>query len=141
MLAAKDPNASAGLYERRWERYKMSRQGMILTVNLDLAVPKVRTCKITEISLGNATFTVNTAIGLPTNYYLSIVGVGAWIGCAEIYRNGEQISAQFIKEIDEELLHSIVRSDYFTGAGAGRKKEERRYMVGIERPSFGMTSN
>lgn len=140
MLAVKDPNAGAGLYERRWERYKLSRQGMLLTVNVDLAVPKVRTCQVTEISLGNATFAVNTAIGLPSHYYLSIVGVAAWIGCAEIYRNGERISVQFIKEIDQDLLHDIVRSDYFTAGVANRKKEERRYMAGIERPAFSMFS-
>ncbi|MCF3642734.1 PilZ domain-containing protein [Rhizobium sp. TRM95111] len=137
MLDDKDPNAGAGLYERRWERYKLNRQGMLLTVNLDLAVPKTRPCRLTEISLGNATFTVNTAIGLPSHYYLSVVGIAARIGCAEIYRNNEFISVQFIKEIDQELLHSIVRSDYFTGGVANRKKETRPYMVGVEKTAIG----
>ena len=131
-------NAGLGLYERKWERFAVSRQGMLLTVNLDLAVPKMRPCQLIDISRGAASFTVNTTIGLPSHYYLSIVGIAARIGCAEIHRNDNRIAVQFIKEIDEELLHAIVRSDYFTGGVAGRKKEPARaYMVGVEKASIG----
>jgi len=127
-----------GLYERKWERFAVNRQGVLLTVNLDLAFPKTRSCQLIDISCGTATFTVGTTIGLPSHYYLSIVGVAARIGCAEVFRNDHRISVQFIKEIDEELLRAIVRSDYFTGGITGRKKEQgRAYMVGVEKGGIG----
>ncbi|MDX3927379.1 MAG: PilZ domain-containing protein [Shinella sp.] len=131
--------SSAGLYERRWERFKLNRQGMLWTVGLDLAFPKVRPCQLLEISLGGASFSVNTTIGLPLHYYLSVVGVASRVGCAEVHRADHRISVQFIKEIDEELLHAIVRSDYFTGGISGRKKEPQPlpYMKGVERQPLG----
>ena len=87
---------------------------------------------------GGASFTVSTTIGLPLHYYLSIVGVASRIGCAEIYRNDNRIGVQFIKEIDEELLHTIVRSDYFTGGSAAKpKQDDRRYVVGVEKGGVG----
>ena len=126
----------AGLYERKWERFAVNRQGMLMTVGFDLMAPKTRTCKLIDISLGGASFIVNTTIGLPLHYYLSIVGVTSRIGCAEVYRNDNRIGVQFIKEIDEELLRLIVRSDYFTGGITGKSKQpERRYMVGVEKKS------
>ncbi|MFC3075899.1 PilZ domain-containing protein [Shinella pollutisoli] len=133
---AKRPSG-LGLYERKWERFAVNRQGMLLTVNLDLALPKTRPCQLIDISLGTATFTVNTTIGLPSHYYLTIVGIAARIGCAEVYRNDHRIAVQFIKEIDEELLRAIVRSDYFTGGITGRKKEARAYMAGVEKAPIG----
>lgn len=138
MSLGADPRSAAGLYERKWDRFAVNRQGMLITVGLDLAAPKLRSCKLIDISRGGASFTVTTTIGLPLHYYLSIVGVTSRIGCAEVYRTDSRVGVQFIKEIDEELLHSIVRSDYFTGAGQGRpKKEERRYMAGVERGGVG----
>lgn len=138
MSIGADPRSAAGLYERKWERFAVNRQGMLMTVGFDLAAPKMRSCKLVDISRGGASFTVNTTIGLPLHYYLSIVGVASRIGCAEVYRNDSRIGVQFIKEIDEELLHTIVRSDYFTGGvNSGPKKDERRYMVGVERSGIG----
>lgn len=138
MTIGADPRSSAGLYERKWERFAVNRQGMLITVGLDLTAPKMRSCKLIDISLGGASFTVTTTIGLPLHYYLSIVGVASRIGCAEVYRNDHRIGVQFIKEIDEELLHTIVRSDYFTGGVNSRpKKEERRYMIGVEKGRIG----
>ncbi len=138
MSIGADPRSAAGLYERKWERFAVNRQGMLMTVGFDLAAPKMRSCKLVDISRGGASFTVNTTIGLPLHYYLSIVGVASRIGCAEVYRNDSRIGVQFIKEIDEELLHTIVRSDYFTGGvNSGQKKDERRYMVGVERSGIG----
>mgnify|MGYP001616486188 CR=1 FL=1 len=138
MAIGADARSSAGLYERKWERFNVNRQGMLMTVGFDLAAPKMRTCKLVDISMGGASFTVNTTIGLPLHYYLSIVGVTSRIGCAEVYRNDNRIGVQFIKEIDEELLHTIVRSDYFTGGvNSPPKKEERRYMVGVEKARVG----
>jgi hypothetical protein len=126
--------SSGGLYERKWERFAVNRQGMLMTVGFDLMAPKTRSCKLVDMSVGGASFTVNTTIGLPLHYYLSIVGVTSRIGCAEVYRNDNRIGVQFIKEIDEELLRLIVRSDYFTGGITGKSKQsERRYMVGVEK--------
>ena len=138
MSIGTDQRSAAGLYERKWERFAVNRQGMLMTVGFDLAAPKMRSCKLMDISRGGASFTVTTTIGLPLHYYLSIVGVASRIGCAEVYRNDSRIGVQFIKEIDEELLHTIVRSDYFTGnVGSRPRKEERRYMVGVERGGIG----
>ena len=56
----------------------------------------------------------------------------------EVYRNDNRIGVQFIKEIDEELLHTIVRSDYFTGGVSNKpKQDDRRYMVGVEKAGVG----
>ena len=138
MSIGADPRSSGGLYERKWDRFAVSRQGMLMTVGFDLAAPKLRSCKLIDISVGGASFTVSTTIGLPLHYYLSVVGVTSRIGCAEVYRNDNRIGVQFIKEIDEDLLHTIVRSDYFTGAVNTRpKKEERRYMAGVDRAAIG----
>ena len=138
MSIGADPRSVAGLYERKWDRFSVNRQGMLMTVGFDLAAPKMRSCKLIDISQGGASFTVTTTIGLPLHYYLSIVGVTSRIGCAEVYRNDSRIGVQFIKEIDEEMLHTIVRADYFTGGGNAKpKKEERRYMVGVERGGIG----
>ncbi|WP_337184449.1 PilZ domain-containing protein [Shinella sp.] len=138
MSLGADPRSAAGLYERKWDRFAVNRQGMLMTVGLDLAAPKMRSCRLIDISRGGASFTVTTTIGLPLHYYLSIVGIASRIGCAEVYRTDSRIGVQFIQEIGEELLHSIVRSDYFTGAGQGRaKKEERRYIAGVERRGVG----
>ncbi|MCR6498852.1 PilZ domain-containing protein [Shinella sp. CPCC 101442] len=134
MSIGADPRSAAGLYERKWERFTVNRQGMLMTVGFDLAAPKMRSCKLVDISQGGASFNVTTTIGLPLHYYLSIVGVTSRIGCAEVYRNDNRIGVQFIKEIDEEMLHTIVRADYFTGATPPKpKKDERRYMVGVEK--------
>ena len=130
----------AGLYERKWERFAVTRQGLLMTVGFDLMAPKTRSCRLIDISLGGASFTVGTTIGLPLHYYLSIVGVASRIGCAEVYRNDNRIGVQFIKAIDEELLRMIVRSDYFTGGVAGRPATpERRYMVGVEKTGIDAT--
>ena len=138
MSIGTDQRSAAGLYERKWERFAVNRQGMLMTVGFDLAAPKMRSCKLIDISRGGASFFVTTTIGLPLHYYLSIVGVASRIGCAEVYRNDSRIGVQFIKEIDEELLHTIVRSDYFTGGGnGGQKKDDRRYMVGVEKGRLG----
>lgn len=134
MSIGADTRSVAGLYERKWDRFSVNRQGLLMTVGFDLAAPKVRSCKLIDISQGGASFTVTTTLGLPLHYYLSIVGVASRIGCAEVYRNDSRVGVQFIKEIDEELLHTIVRSDYFTGGvNSQPKKEERRYMAGVER--------
>ena len=139
MSIGADPRSAAGLYERKWERFAVNRQGMLMTVGFDLAAPKMRSCKLIDISQGGASFIVTTTIGLPLHYYLSIVGVASRIGCAEVYRNDNRVGVQFIRAIDEELLHTIVRSEYLTGGAVGGrpKKEERRYVAGVERGGIG----
>ncbi len=139
MKFSADPRSAAGLYERKWDRFAVNRQAVLMSVGFDLSAPKTRSCRLVDISQGGASFIVTTTIGLPLHYYLSIVGIASRIGCAEVYRNDSRIGVQFIKEIDEELLHTIVRSDYFTGGvNTGRpKKEERRYMVGVEKGRLG----
>ncbi|HUH49704.1 MAG TPA: PilZ domain-containing protein [Mycoplana sp.] len=139
MMGLVDKRQSGGLYERKWERFKVNRQGMLLSVGLDLAVPKTRSCQLIDISQGGASISVNTTIGLGTHYYLTVVGVFAKVGCAEIYRNDHRIGVQFIKEIDEVLLHEIVRADYFTGGVATQKKNAPPpYGRSIERPQFNL---
>ncbi|HVK89905.1 MAG TPA: PilZ domain-containing protein [Mycoplana sp.] len=139
MVELVDKRQSGGLYERKWERFRVNRQGMLISVGFDLAYPKVRTCQLIDISQGGASLSVNTTIGLGLHYYLSVVGVMAKVGCAEVYRNDHRIGVQFIKEIDEELLHEIVRADYFTGGVAAKKKDAPPpYLRGVERPQFGL---
>lgn len=138
MVELVDKRQSGGLYERKWERFRVNRQGMLTSVGFDLAQPKVRTCQLIDISQGGASFSVNTTIGLGLHYYLSVVGVMAKVGCAEVYRNGHRIGVQFIKEIDADLLHEIVRADYFTGGVARKKEAPAPYMRGVERPQFGL---
>ena len=137
MSLGADPRSTAGLYERKWERFTVNRQGLLMTVGFDLSAPKMRTCRLIDISRGGASFFVTTTIGLPQHYYLSVVGVTSRIGCAEVYRNDTRVGVQFIQEIDEALLRTIVRSDYFTGGSSAPRKEERRYMVGVEKGGVG----
>lgn len=132
-------NSGNGLYERRWERFSLSRQGTLLTVGPGLTFPTTRSCQLIDISQGNATFTVTTAIGLPSHYYLSVVGIDVRIGCAEVHRSGNRIAVQFIKEIDARLLHAIVRSDYFTnGAPASNTEPVRPYMTAMGKAALGL---
>ena len=65
MSIGADPRSAAGLYERKWERFAVNRQGMLMTVGFDLAAPKMRSCKMVDISQGGASFIVSTTIGLP----------------------------------------------------------------------------
>lgn len=71
---------------------------------------------------GGVSFTVATTIGLPLHYYLSIVGLDQRIGCAEVYRNNNRIGVQFIREIDEDTLRTVVRAGYFTGGGTEKSR-------------------
>lgn len=104
------------LYEKRFERFAIGQAGTLMAVRPALGGVSTRTCKMVEISRGGASFIVNTTIGLPEHYYLTIVGTKRRIGCAEIYRRDKQVQVHFIKPIDEEFLHQIVRLEFFTGA-------------------------
>ena len=54
MSIGADPRSAAGLYERKWERYSVNRQGMLMTVGFDLGAPKMRSCQLIDISQGGA---------------------------------------------------------------------------------------
>lgn len=106
---------SSKLYEERYERFLIGQTGILMAVRPALGGVSTRSCQMMEISRGGAAFTVNTSIGLPEHYYLSIVGIKRRIGCAEIYRRDNRIQVHFIRPIDDDFLHQIVRSDFFTG--------------------------
>ncbi|WP_275789947.1 PilZ domain-containing protein [Pararhizobium gei] len=106
---------SSKLYEERFERFIIGQAGTLMAVRPALGGVTTRSCKMMEISRGGAAFTVNTSIGLPEHYYLTIVGTKKRIGCAEVYRRDNRIQVHFIKPIDDEFLHQIVRLDFFTG--------------------------
>lgn len=106
---------SSKLYEQRFERFAIGQAGTLMAVRPALGGVSTRTCKMVEISRGGASFIVNTTIGLPEHYYLTIVGTKKRIGCAEVFRRDNQIQVHFIKPIDEEFLHQIVRFEFFTG--------------------------
>lgn len=119
----------SGLYERRWERYAVDRQGTLIAVGSHLSA-KSWNCKLIDISRGGVSFTVATTIGLPLHYYLSIVGLDQRIGCAEVYRNNNRIGVQFIREIDEDTLRTVVRAGYFTGGGTEKSRPNTRNRAG-----------
>ena len=62
MSIGADPRSAAGLYDRKWERFSVNRQGMLMTVGFDLAAPKMRSCKLVDVSQGGASFVVTTTI-------------------------------------------------------------------------------
>ncbi|MCB1446752.1 MAG: PilZ domain-containing protein [Rhizobiaceae bacterium] len=105
-----------GAHGRKAERFAVSRAARILSINPALSGISIRSCHLVDISRIGATADLMTTVGLPDHYYLNIIGTANRIGCAEIYRNGSRVGLKFIKEIDDELLHTIVRGDFFTKA-------------------------
>lgn len=103
------------LYDERYERFRVGQAGTLMSIRPGLAGVSTRTCRMLEISRGGAVFSVNTTIGLPIHYYLSIVGIKKRIGCAELFRKDNRVQVHFIAPIDDELLHEIVRHEFFTG--------------------------
>ena len=109
------------LYERRYERFAIGHAATLMSVRPALGGVSIRSCKMTDISRGGASFSVSTTIGLPAHYYLHIVGTNVRIGCAEVHRRDNRIGVQFIKPIDESFLHQIVRHEFFTGQAGNVK--------------------
>ncbi|OJF97354.1 PilZ domain-containing protein [Pararhizobium antarcticum] len=103
------------MYTRRYEHFNIGQVGTLMAVRPALGGVTTRTCKMIDISLGGATFSVNTTMGLPQHYYLNIIGTNKRIGCAEVYRKDNRVGVHFIKPIDEKFLHEIVRYEFFTG--------------------------
>lgn len=102
------------MHGRKVERFAVNRPARILSINPSLSGISIRSCHLVDISKIGATISVMTTVGLSDHYYLNILGTANRIGCAEIYRNGGRTGVKFIKEIDDELLHTIVRGDFFT---------------------------
>lgn len=108
---------SSDIYERQWERFYIRRPARLIAVRPCLTGMSIRSCEVLDISRGGAGFSLATTTGLPSHYYLNILGVTSRIGCAEVYRNGERVGVKFIAPLDEETLRLIVRTDF---AGASR---------------------
>jgi len=105
-----------GAESRRAERFLVNRAARVISVNPLLAGLSSRSCHLVDISRLGAGLQIVTTVGLQDHYYLNIIGTSNRIGCAEVYRNGSRIGVKFIKPIDDELLHTIVRGDFFTKA-------------------------
>lgn len=114
--AVSNLHTDSGMHGRKAERFVVSRPARVLSVNPALAGVSIRSCHLADISRFGATINLVTTIGLPDHYYLNIMGTANKIGCAEIYRNGNRVGVKFIKDIDDDLLHVIVRGDFFTQA-------------------------
>lgn len=109
-------HSNDAMHGRKAERFLVSRASRILSINPALSGISIRSCHLLDISRVGATLNLVTTIGLPDHYYLNILGTSNRIGCAEIYRNGSRVGVKFIKEVDEDLLRTIVRGDFFTKA-------------------------
>jgi hypothetical protein len=113
--------APSPLYERRYERFAIGHAATLMSVRPALGGVSIHACKMIDISRGGASFSVSTTIGLSQHYYLHIVGTNFRIGCAEVHRRDNRVGVQFIKVIDETLLHQIVRHEFFTGQAGNAK--------------------
>ncbi|MDQ0454216.1 PilZ domain-containing protein [Rhizobium paknamense] len=111
------------MYERRWERYYVRRPARIMAVRPGLSGITMRSATVLDISRGGAGIEMDTGIGLPSHYYLEILGLATRIGCAEVYRNGNRAGVKFIMPISEQLLQRIIRTDFVMG---GNKEQGQK---------------
>ncbi len=115
------------VYERSWERFFVQRPARLVAVRPCLTGISMRSAEIVDISRGGASFVVATTVGLPSHYYLNILGLAYRIACAETSRNGNRIHVRFINLIEPETLRRVVRADFMIGnaealAARGRKR-------------------
>ncbi|WP_184701398.1 PilZ domain-containing protein [Rhizobium lusitanum] len=103
------------VYERSWERFFVQRPARLVAVRPCLTGISVRSAEIVDISRGGASFVVGTTVGLPTHYYLNILGLAYRIACAEVSRNGNRVHVRFINLIEPETLRRVVRADFMIG--------------------------
>jgi len=103
------------VYERAFEQYKVKRNARIITIGKGLTGLYERQAKLVEISISGAGLEMSHCIGLPQHYYLLIEGFPNRIGCAETYRKDRKVGVKFIAQIDEDLIHKMIRADYFKG--------------------------
>ena len=106
------------MYDREWERFLVRRPGRLVAVSTGLAGSTSRSCEVIDISRGGAALTVTTTIGLPSHYYLEIVGLEFRIGCAEVSRENGRISVKFITPLPDSTLHKVLRADFLIGIKA-----------------------
>jgi hypothetical protein len=100
-------DVQSGVYDRAFEHYKVRQNARIVTIG--------RQAKVVDISVAGAGLELSHCIGLPKHYYLMIEGFPNRIGCAEIYRKDRKVGVKFIAQIDEYLIHKMIRADYFKG--------------------------
>ncbi|MGY5780620.1 PilZ domain-containing protein [Agrobacterium rhizogenes] len=117
------------VYERSWERFYVQRPARLVAVRPCLTGISVRSAEITDISRGGASFTVATTVGLPTHYYLNILGLAYRIACAEISRNDNRVHVRFINLIEPETLRRVVRADFMIGNAEAMAARGRRQKV------------
>jgi len=115
------------VYERSWERFYVQRPARLVAVRPCLTGISMRSAEIVDISRGGASFIVATTVGLPSHYYLNILGLAYRIACAETSRNGNRIHVRFINLIEPETLRRVVRADFMIGnaealAARGRRR-------------------
>lgn len=115
------------VYERSWERFYVQRPARLVAVRPCLTGISMRSAEIIDISRGGASFVVATTVGLPSHYYLNILGLAYRIACAETSRNGNRIHVRFINLIEPETLRRVVRADFMIGnaealAARGRRR-------------------
>ena len=103
------------IYERQWERFFVQRPARIIAVRPCLTGISVRSAEIVDISQGGASFIVGTTVGLPTHYYLNILGLAYRIGCAEVNRYDNRVNVRFINVMEPETLRRVVRADFMIG--------------------------
>ncbi len=103
------------VYERSWERFFVQRPARLVAVRPCLTGISVRSAEIVDISRGGASFVVGTTVGLPSHYYLNILGLAYRIACAEVSRNGNRVHVRFINLIEPETLRRVVRADFMIG--------------------------
>ena len=103
------------VYERSWERFFVQRPARLVAVRPCLTGISMRSAEIIDISRGGASFVVATTVGLPSHYYLNILGLAYRIACAETSRNGNRIHVRFINLIEPETLRRVVRADFMIG--------------------------
>jgi hypothetical protein len=103
------------IYERQCERFFVQRPARIIAVRPCLTGISVRSAEIVDISQGGASFIVGTTVGLPTHYYLNILGLAYRIGCAEVNRYDNRVNVRFINVMEPETLRRVVRADFMIG--------------------------
>ena len=103
------------VYERQFERFQVSREAHLITIDDRLSGMSQRAATLVDISIGGAGLSVSLIHGLPKHYYLKIVGIPNRIGCAEAFREGNRVGVKFIAHLDEELVRSIIRTDFRSG--------------------------
>ncbi len=114
------------VYERSWERFFVQRPARLVAVRPCLTGISVRSAEIVDISRGGASFVVGTTVGLPTHYYLNILGLAYRIACAEVSRNGNRVHVRFINLIEPETLRRVVRADFMIGNAEALAARGRR---------------